>query len=322
MIQHQLKHAVRGNARYPFVLMLEPLYTCNLHCIGCSIERHTGKLKDRLPLERCLEAVEVSGAPIVSICGGEPLIYPELPELVGGIIERKRHVYLCTNALLADEKLFDAIPPHRRLTVNVHLDGMRETHDFVCDKEGVFDKAVRMVAEAKSRGYHVITNTTVFKETRIEEIEELCELLTGLPVRVRRPGHLSHPAGHAGEVPARAGDITALPPHLDADVPRVRRRSARVSMLAVEHRHLHPSRLEGSLLPDRQESHLVVGRVLERDGLGVLGEPQRPALPELRDALRFRGVGGSRAAETPRRHGSHGRLEPVRLNSPGSRRSP
>lgn len=182
MIQHQLKHAVRGNARYPFVLMLEPLYTCNLHCIGCSIERHTGKLKDRLPLERCLEAVEVSGAPIVSICGGEPLIYPELPELVGGIIGRKRHVYLCTNALLADEKLFDAIPPHRRLTVNVHLDGMRETHDFVCDKEGVFDKAVRMVAEAKSRGYHVITNTTVFKETRIEEIEELCELLTGLGI--------------------------------------------------------------------------------------------------------------------------------------------
>jgi len=182
MIQHQVKHAVRGNRRYPFVLMLEPLYTCNLHCIGCSLERHTGKLKDRLPLEKCLQAVEESGAPGVSICGGEPLIYPELPDLIEGIIARKRHIYLCTNALLMDEKLFDVVAPHRRLTVNVHLDGMRETHDFVCAKEGVFDKAIEMVAEGKRRGYHMITNTTVFKETRIEEVEQLCALLTGMGI--------------------------------------------------------------------------------------------------------------------------------------------
>lgn len=182
MIQHQVKQAVRGNRRYPFVLMLEPLYTCNLHCIGCSLERHTGKLKDRLPLEKCLQAVEESGAPGVSICGGEPLIYPELPDLIEGIIARKRHIYLCTNALLMDEKLFDVVAPDRRLTVNVHLDGMRETHDFVCAKDGVFDKAIEMVAEGKRRGYHMITNTTVFKETRIEEVEQLCELLTGMGI--------------------------------------------------------------------------------------------------------------------------------------------
>jgi hopanoid biosynthesis associated radical SAM protein HpnH len=182
MIQHQVKHAVRGNRRYPFVLMLEPLYTCNLHCIGCSLERHTGKLKDRLPLEKCLQAVEESGAPGVSICGGEPLIYPELPDLIEGIIARKRHIYLCTNALLMDEKLFDVVAPHRRLTVNVHLDGMRETHDFVCAKDGVFDKAIEMVAEGKRRGYHMITNTTVFKETQIEEVERLCELLTSMGI--------------------------------------------------------------------------------------------------------------------------------------------
>lgn len=182
MIQHQIKNALKGNKRYPFVLMLEPLYTCNLACIGCAIERHTGKLKDRLPLEKCFEASELCGAPAVSICGGEPTVYPELPELIQGLIERKRHIYLCTNALLLDTKVFGKIEPHKRLTINVHLDGMRETHDYVCDREGVFDKAIEMIQEAKALGYHVITNTTVFKETEIDEVEELCDYLAGLGI--------------------------------------------------------------------------------------------------------------------------------------------
>ena len=182
MIGYQIKQAVHGRKRYPFVLMLEPLYTCNLACIGCSTERHTGKLADRLPIEACLDAVEICGAPTVSICGGEPTIYPELPELIGGIIARKRHIYLCTNALLLDAKVFGRIAPNKRLTINVHLDGMRETHDHVCAREGVFDKAIAMIREAKRLGYQVTTNTTVFKETSIEEIEELCELVTGLGI--------------------------------------------------------------------------------------------------------------------------------------------
>jgi hopanoid biosynthesis associated radical SAM protein HpnH len=181
-IKHQVKQGLKGNKRYPFVLMLEPLYTCNLACIGCAIERHTGKLKDRLPVETCLQAVEDSGAPIVSICGGEPTVYPELPELIDGIIGRKRHIYLCTNALLMDKNVFGKISPNKRLTVNVHLDGMRETHDYVCAREGVFDKAVEMIEEGLRLGYHVITNTTVYKETEIDELEELCEFLTGMGV--------------------------------------------------------------------------------------------------------------------------------------------
>jgi hopanoid biosynthesis associated radical SAM protein HpnH len=182
MIRYQLTQALRGRKRYPFVLMLEPLYTCNLACIGCSIERHTGKLKDRLPLERCLQAVDECGAPTVSLCGGEPTLYPELPALVAGLIDRSRHIYLCTNGLLLDEKVFGRIPPNKRLTVNVHLDGMRETHDRVCAREGVFDKAIEMIAAAKRHGYHVTTNTTVFKETSVEELEELCALVTGLGI--------------------------------------------------------------------------------------------------------------------------------------------
>jgi hopanoid biosynthesis associated radical SAM protein HpnH len=162
--------------------MLEPLYTCNLACVGCSVERHTGKLHDRLPLEACLKAVDQCGAPSVSICGGEPTLYPELPGLVEGIIQRKRHIYLCTNALLLDTKVFDRVPPNKRLTINVHLDGMRETHDRVCARQGVFDKAIEMIRGAKARGYHVMTNTTVFKDTAIEEIETLCAFVSALGV--------------------------------------------------------------------------------------------------------------------------------------------
>jgi len=181
-IVHQAKNALRGRKRYPFVLMLEPLYTCNLACIGCAVERHTGKLSDRLPLEKCLEAVDRSEAPIVSLCGGEPTIYPELAELTAELIRRKRHLYLCTNGLLLDTKVYGVIPPNKRLMINVHLDGMRETHDRVCAKEGVFDRAIEMIQEGRRLGHHVMANMTIFKETDVAEVEQLCQLLTSLGV--------------------------------------------------------------------------------------------------------------------------------------------
>ncbi|MDP9348213.1 MAG: adenosyl-hopene transferase HpnH [Gemmatimonadota bacterium] len=181
-LKHQARNVLKGNRRYPFVLMLEPLYTCNLACIGCAPERHTGKLADRVPLETALKAVDDCGAPAVSICGGEPTIYPELPELIQGILDRKRHIYLCTNALLLDRKFFGKVDPHPRLTLNIHLDGMRKTHDYVTDREGVFDKAIEMIREAKRLGFHVMTNITVYKQTDIAEVEELCEFLTELGV--------------------------------------------------------------------------------------------------------------------------------------------
>ncbi|HYM62306.1 MAG TPA: adenosyl-hopene transferase HpnH [Thermoanaerobaculia bacterium] len=181
-VRHQIKNALQGNTRYPFVLMLEPLYTCNLACLGCAVERHTGKLADRLPLERCIESIEISDAPFVSICGGEPTLYPELPQLIEALIARKRHIYLCTNGLLLDQKVYGVIPPNKRLMINVHLDGLRETHDFVCAREGVFDKAIEMIKEGVALGHHMMANTTVFKETDVNEVEELCKLLTSLGV--------------------------------------------------------------------------------------------------------------------------------------------
>src|SRR5262250_3705998 len=181
MMRWQLRNWWAGNARVPVVLMLEPLHTCNLACIGCSPERYSGDLRHRLPLSKCFEAVDDCGAPVVSICGGEPTVYPEIVELVDGVVERRKHAIMCTNAILLD-RFYAKARPHRRLTINVHLDGMRETHDRVVDRAGVFDKAIEAIREGKQRGYNVCTNTTLYRETSIEEIEEMCALLTSLDV--------------------------------------------------------------------------------------------------------------------------------------------
>src|SRR5437588_11445082 len=178
--KHRAKMNRAGQKRSPTVLMLEPLYTCNLACIGCSVERHTGKLKDRMSLDQCFKAVEDCGAPIVNLCGGEPTLYPELPQLVSGLIERGKYIICCTNALKLDTKVFGVIPPHPQFFLMIHLDGMRETHDYVCNRKGVFDKAIEMIKEAKKLGYIVMINTTVFKETEVAEVEEMCRMVEEL----------------------------------------------------------------------------------------------------------------------------------------------
>jgi hopanoid biosynthesis associated radical SAM protein HpnH len=181
MLKWQARNWWRGAQRYPYVLMLEPLHTCNLACVGCSPERYSGDLKDRLSLAECIAAVDDAGAPVVSICGGEPTIYPELPELVDAIIARQRHIYLCTNGILL-ERFYAKGRPHKRLSINVHLDGMRATHDMVVNRAGVFDKAIEMIREGKRLGYAMCTNTTVYRETSMEEIEDMCSLLTGIGI--------------------------------------------------------------------------------------------------------------------------------------------
>ncbi len=179
-MKHRGKMSREGRKRYPTVLMLEPLYTCNLACIGCSVERHTGRLADRMSLEQCLQAVDDCGAPIVNLCGGEPTLYPELKGLVDGLIERGKYIICCTNALKLDTKVFGVIPPHPQFFLMIHLDGMRKTHDHVCAREGVFDKAIEMLREAKRLGYVTMINTTVFKETEVAEVEEMCKLVEEL----------------------------------------------------------------------------------------------------------------------------------------------
>jgi hopanoid biosynthesis associated radical SAM protein HpnH len=157
-----LRQKLAGRKRYPFVLMLEPLFRCNLACAGCGKIQYPAQiLKKNLSVEKCLAAVEECGAPIVSIPGGEPLMYPDIDRLVAELVKRKKYVYLCTNAILMKEKL-DLFTPSKYLSFSVHMDGLREEHDEAVCRDGVYDQAVPAIREAVARGFRVTTNSTLF----------------------------------------------------------------------------------------------------------------------------------------------------------------
>ena len=220
-------HKIKGTKKFATVLQLEPLHTCNLTCTGCGrIREYSTSLKDVMPLEDCLGAADECGAPMVSICGGEPLIYPQIEELVDGLLQRKRIVYICTNALFMRRKMRDylahrwmrrsdkvedllailleqnlvtqkeadaikqgpkdpkrpVIAPTKWLYWNVHLDGLERTHDLIVEREGVFKECVLAMRMAKILGYQVATNTTVYKETEMDELEIMYDFLSDMGV--------------------------------------------------------------------------------------------------------------------------------------------
>ena len=219
--RHIIKHKLRKTPKFALVLQLEPLHTCNLTCTGCGrIREYSTSLKDIVPLEKCLAAAEECEAPMVSICGGEPLIYPKIEELVDGLLHQGRIVYVCTNAVfmrkkmkeylaaiytpeteallkrLLDTKLISdkdaetirkgrndsrpVIRPSKWMYWNVHVDGLEYTHDLIVEREGVFKEAVEAIKMAKVLGYQVATNTTVYKETDVREIEEMFKFFSWL----------------------------------------------------------------------------------------------------------------------------------------------
>ncbi len=217
---------LRRVEKFATVLQLEPLHTCNLTCTGCGrIREYSTSLKDVMPLEDCLSAAEECEAPMISICGGEPLIYPQIDELVKGLLDQKRIVYICTNGMfmrkkmreylasemvhnrvkaeqlieiLASEELLtpdqvdsllatkaavaSPIRPSRWMYWNVHLDGLERTHDLIVEREGVFRECIAAIRMAKILGYQVATNTTVYKETDMDEIERMFDYLSWLGV--------------------------------------------------------------------------------------------------------------------------------------------
>ncbi|PYU16668.1 MAG: adenosyl-hopene transferase HpnH [Acidobacteria bacterium] len=157
-----LKQKLQGRRRYPFVLMLEPLFRCNLACAGCGkIQYPVHILKQELSPEECFKAVEECGTPMVSIPGGEPLMHSQIEKIVEGLVARKKYIYLCTNALLLKEKL-PLFTPSKYLTFSVHMDGQKEHHDFSVCREGGYDLALDGIKEALKRGFRVTTNTTLF----------------------------------------------------------------------------------------------------------------------------------------------------------------
>ena len=158
------RQRLKGRKRYPLVLMLEPLFRCNLACAGCGkIQYPPQILRKHLTVGQCLKAVDECGAPMVSIPGGEPLMYPEIGPLVEALVARKKYVYLCTNAILLKERLEAGVfRPSKYLSFSVHMDGLKEEHDDAVCREGVYDQAVEAIREALTRGFRVTTNTTLF----------------------------------------------------------------------------------------------------------------------------------------------------------------
>jgi MoaA/NifB/PqqE/SkfB family radical SAM enzyme len=221
--RHIIKHKLRGTPKFALVLQLEPLHTCNLTCTGCGrIREYSTSLKDMMPLDDCLASAAECDAPMVSICGGEPLIYPKIEELVDGLLRQGRIVYVCTNGMFMRRKMKDylaanyspalepklatllaeglisdkdaaairqgkaggrpVIGPTQWLYWNVHVDGLEYTHDLIVEREGVFKECVEAIRMAKLLGYQVATNTTVYKETDVREIEQMFEFFSALEV--------------------------------------------------------------------------------------------------------------------------------------------
>lgn len=179
-----LKQRLAKRERYPLVLMLEPLLRCNLACAGCGkIQYPAHVLKHHLTVQQCLDAVDECGAPIVSIPGGEPLLYPMIGELVEKLVIRKKYIYLCTNALVLKEKLEEGVfTPSKYLNFSVHVDGLREEHDESVCRDGGYDLAVEGIREAVKRGFRVTTNTTLFDNAEPLRVREFFDAMMDLDV--------------------------------------------------------------------------------------------------------------------------------------------
>lgn len=199
MAHYMMRKKLFGPRKFPLVLMLEPLHACNLRCSGCGrIREYADTIGKRMTVDDCVDSIVECGTPIVSICGGEPLIYPEIVELVDRTLRLGKHIYLCTNGQLMEEKLDDFIRlSHKnkrtksRLFWNVHLDGMETTHDAITEKNGAFAKAVEGIQAAKEARFYVYTNTTLYKQTEVDELVVLGELLelAGVDGMMIAPGY-------------------------------------------------------------------------------------------------------------------------------------
>ena len=177
-----LRQKIKGNGRFPLVLMLEPLFRCNLKCKGCGkIDYPAEILKKMMSVKECIEAVEECGAPVVSIAGGEPLLHPQIAEIIRELAARKKFIYLCTNSLLVEKRIKE-FEPSSYLAFNIHVDGIDERHDERVGLKGVFEKALEAIRLLVSRGFRVTTNTTLFRGETAESAGRLFDLLTSLKV--------------------------------------------------------------------------------------------------------------------------------------------
>ena len=177
-----VKNWAQGRKRFPMVLILEPVERCNLACAGCGrVREYRDCLDKSLSAEECLKAIDEVGAPTVCISGGEPLIYPDIAEITYGSIKRRKHVHLCTNGLLL-EKSLSQFRPGPYMNFVLHIDGLAQTHNRGTGRDGVFETAISGIKAAKTAGFRVYTNTTIFRSTDFGEIEALFDTLAGIGV--------------------------------------------------------------------------------------------------------------------------------------------
>ena len=295
-----LKKRLSGQQRFPLALMLEPLHACNLSCAGCGrIREYADTLHLRMSIEECLDAVDECGAPVVSICGGEPLIYPEIGRLVREILALGKHVYLCTNGLNLNQRLPE-LPARGRLFLNVHLDGMEATHDRLAGRSGVFAAAVRGIQSARKAGFRVCTNTTFYRDTDIHEIAVLLGYLSELGVDgfLIAPAYgyeavqegdpagaeriFPHATGGPRDVSPCAAAVGQVPAIRLAGLPGVPLRPARAGLRGLGQSHPQRPRLARPLLSDRRRPLPELRGVVGDDRLDALGPGGRSAL---RDCL-------------------------------------
>src|SRR5450755_5001178 len=177
MGMYLMRQRLAKRDKFPLIVELEPLFQCNLACSGCGkIQHPEHELRRRMPVAQAIAAIEESGTPMVSIAGGEPLIHPEIHVIAAELIKKKKFVYLCTNALLLEQKL-ENFRPSPYFSWAVHMDGLRERHDASVEREGVFDKAVSAIRAAKAAGFRVTTNTTFFTTDSPETVREVLDFL-------------------------------------------------------------------------------------------------------------------------------------------------
>jgi len=181
LTKYLLKKRFLSRGRFPLVLMLEVTHLCNLACEGCGrIREYSETMRQMLTTEECLQAVEECPTPVVSVTGGEPLMHPDIDKIISGILNKKRHIYLCTNGILLSGAI-KKLKPSKYFNINVHVDGLAKTHDAIAGN-GVFERATNAIREAKQAGFRVCTNTTIYKNTTEDEIKELFSFLEGLGV--------------------------------------------------------------------------------------------------------------------------------------------
>lgn len=182
LTKYILSNKLRKIEKFPLVLMLEPTHLCNLACSGCGrIREYEATLSEEMSLEECLQSVDECPAPVVTITGGEPFLYTHIHELIEGVLARGKHVYLCTNGLLLEDAL-EKMQPHPNFIINVHMDGLEATHDRILEEKGAFSRAISAIRKAKQLGFRLCTNTTIFNETDLGEIDHLFTLLTSIGV--------------------------------------------------------------------------------------------------------------------------------------------